>query len=245
MDLLQLSRASGLVLLLIAMMGCEPEKPDPNAPKKAAAAPKADADQLKADRDRLEKLFPRIAGGEWEYEEKIGDAVHQLKTTCLGEKEVGEVRYTFFTTRRDGEPVLTEGYTITPDAVLRISSGENSSNSIEPPMPVLKVPIKQGQNWKWQGRLLEMGISTPAEASLSVTGPVKLKVPYGELETWQISQTYTISPGNDASTITSTQWFAEGIGLVKQETRDGEAVTTAQLVHFTASSTPKPMGEKP
>jgi len=79
-----------------------------------------------------------------------------------------------------------------------------------PPLPLLKKPFEAGETWNWAG--LEGEHESSAE--FEIEGIEILEVFGEEVEAIAV---HSFTERSDGPVIDSTKWFAEGIGLVKEE----------------------------
>jgi len=86
---------------------------------------------------------------------------------------------------------------------------------LEPPQPVVRVPLGVGQRWAWSG---EAG-GRPAHASWVVSGRESVAVHAGTFEeAWRIDMEVRSGDGGDAA-ILRTLWLQPGLGLVEERSR--------------------------
>ncbi|MFW5866715.1 MAG: hypothetical protein ACOCX2_02790 [Armatimonadota bacterium] len=94
-------------------------------------------------------------------------------------------------------------------------------------LPVLMLPPRQGETWP--DPFFEEVTLTTAAVGEQVT------VPAGTFNCVRVEQTYEVPlEGGDVVVETTKQWFARGVGLVKDETWDDDILTTrTELTDYT------------
>jgi hypothetical protein len=143
------------------------------------------------------------------------------ETRIVSSKELNGETVVMLQSLQDGKPIQHETYLVTQAEVRRSRSGSNGNTAIEPPIPVLKLPLEAGKRWTWEGRLSEAGKTRPASAVFHVAAKESLKTPAGEFETFRVGMSMSVGPAEkDRQTQQngSTIWYAPGVGIVKQLT---------------------------
>lgn len=181
-------------------------------------------------------LFPITQGSAWSYE---GDSenvplTQEAKITSSrqdkGNKDGKGHRTVVMAWSLNGKPAQEETYLVTENEVARSKGGEVGETTLDPPLPILKLPLAPGKRWTWQGTLTEPGARPmPATAVAHVAAKEKIKTKAGEFETYRVgiamNITYLDAAGSKQTNAT-TIWFAPGVGIVKQysdqKTPDGE-----------------------
>ncbi|HEY3227367.1 MAG TPA: hypothetical protein VGK61_10285 [Planctomycetota bacterium] len=147
-------------------------------------------------------------GAVWTY--VTGGSEGKVKVT--GREKIGEVETFILTTEIDG--TATEKEYVAVDAtgirMLRQASGDRLTDYAQP-FVRLKLPPVKGDKWEWKG---EIG-KEKATASFTNEGEEEVKVPAGTYKAWKV--TVTIEQG--AAKQTGTNWFAPGVGIVRQQAR--------------------------
>lgn len=114
---------------------------------------------------------------------------------------------------RLGESTIEEEhYAILPHKFALISTAENR---FEPPLPLIKYPLHDQQEWTWSGEVLS-GIATPAEAHLTARSE-SLHLDGGIHPAIRITVALEMqSPGESVVTRELNFWFSPGQGLIQR-----------------------------
>ena len=84
------------------------------------------------------------------------------------------------------------------------------TQDIEPHLPLLKKPFTAGTAWEWTGKEGEI----ESRAEFEIQGIETIEISGRDFEALAVLATVERS---DGARIVSTRWYAEGIGLVKEE----------------------------
>lgn len=145
-------------------------------------------------------------GAVWTY--VTGDKEGKIKVT--GRETIGQVETFVLTTDMAGDTSVKEFITIDATGIrmLRQAAGSNTTD-YNPPIVRLKLPPVDKDTWEWKG---EIG---KEKASIVYTnnGEEEITVPGGKYKAWKISAVMEIGGVKH----TGTNWFAPGIGLIRQQ----------------------------
>lgn len=109
-----------------------------------------------------------------------------------------------------GAELEREEYLLSEESLLL---ARTSSDLFEPPLPVLKFPLRLGEEWSWKGSIRSGDLLVPAEAKvLAIREPIDLP----PSDALKINIVLTIRD-KDSSRRELLFWFVEGEGLVKRQ----------------------------
>jgi hypothetical protein len=179
------------------------------------------------------EYMPMRAGDTWELTVDANGAVETYTNRAVGEN--AEEKAFFYELSTGGSTVLKEGYRVTPEGILRVKGGAAGDEPVEPPLPVLVPPFETGQTWKWEGAVISQAgtVFTTCRAEFKVGPDEKVQVGSETLTARRVDQVFTFKTDTGEQSITESQWFAKGVGVVQQIDKDGDKVTTAKLVKYT------------
>lgn len=138
-------------------------------------------------------------------------AVLSSTTTPGGNSNV-TVDYTL-----NGKSIQKEVYQVTADEISRIKGGAEASGTMDPPLPIVKLPMKSGQTWNWKGTITVGATKVNASSQFTVTGPFLVSTPAGKFSAMKVHSALIINPGPKAVSMPNDSWYSSGIGLVKQK----------------------------
>ncbi|HEU4339768.1 MAG TPA: hypothetical protein VFS19_06840 [Planctomycetota bacterium] len=145
-------------------------------------------------------------GAVWTY--VTGDKEGKIKVT--GRETINQVETFVLTTDMAGDTSVKEFIAIDAAGIrmLRQAAGANATD-YSPPIVRLKLPPADKDTWEWKG---EIG---KEKASIVYTnqGEEEITVPGGKYKAWKISAEMEIGGVKH----TGTNWFAAGIGLIRQQ----------------------------
>ena len=183
--------------------------------------------------------YPLKQGNSWTLNLTIpgvhsGEITHGVITMTVSKvAKVGAFTVASLEIRRDGKLQQTEQYRITPTEIVRIAAGWNAEEKMIPPIPIVQLPMKPEQTWKWQGKVQTKVGTTNAEATFSVLEPEDLPVPAGTFRATQIHAEMVLKPVQKGKVQPKSMpldyWFVPGVGLVQQKLQLPLGILLAQL----------------
>ena len=108
-----------------------------------------------------------------------------------------------------------ETYKVSSTGITQIATARGR---MEPGLMILRVEAKEGDTWKWHGRIFGKGDPSDAGAQVSILRTETLITPAGRYQTILSQVEMKITSDREEIVIPTRYWFAEGIGWVKIET---------------------------
>ena len=160
--------------------------------------------------------FPLRVGDSWTYRSTVGSTEYSQKVLREEKQADGTVRYlvekvagakveTWFS--KAGAWVLMHSE--------RYPEHEALKHDYEPPKQFLKNPLAAGATWDWKGKDITL---SDMEESSEVAGPEEITVLAGKFRAMKIVTRIT----GASIPMTRTDWYADGVGLVKSTTEAGQ-----------------------
>jgi hypothetical protein len=172
--------------------------------------------------------YPLAVGNKWHYQLDIGQPQKQDITLVIAEEETS-----------DGKPLsrlevfsdgvrrqMTEHLMVNEKGVFRVKIGTTSYN---PPLCILKYPVKAGQSWITK---------TTASDGQQLTAMCKqgaeedVQVPAGKYRAIPCTIAIDQQTAKGPMKIVNTYWFVEKIGVVKQKLELNGPVVMMELTKF-------------
>jgi hypothetical protein len=175
-------------------------------------------------------LYPLAKGTKWEYEVNAGgqkmDATQEV-TDVAEAKEKGKPAISTIATNIStpmGKQSLTEEMSADDKGVYRHSM---QGQKLSTPVTAIKYPAKEGD--KWDAKIAMAG--QEADATFEMKKAEKVKVAAGEYTAQPVEMLIKVM----GQEIKATNWYADGVGIIKQEMAlPGGATVTMELKKFTA-----------
>lgn len=203
-----------VVLLVLSLFACS-----------ATAGPKG-----KKPKDKPKKSgdhYPLRPNDTWRYRWTTADGkTGEFETRAIAPVKEGDVTY-HLVERKTGKTTLVDWYS-RPEGWLLVHKQVNPTPDapqlvFQPPRQMLKLPLKTGESWSWEGTGL-MGMRI--KENNTVEAEEEVSVPAGKFHAIRVATSIT-----QGDTITSkTWWFAGGVGMVKSATDNGTVKSTTELV---------------
>ena len=178
----------------------------------------------KKDEKKAVNLYPLVKGTKWEYEVSVaGQKIEATQeVTDVAEAKKGERAVSTIATQMAGQN-LTEEMSADDKGVYRHAM---QGQKLENPIFAIKYPVKAGT--KWNEKLKVMG--QDVDADFEMKKEEKVKVAAGEYTAFPVEMTIKVA----GQTVTATNWYADGVGIVKQEMDAGAFKMSMELKKFTA-----------
>jgi hypothetical protein len=183
--------------------------------------------------------YPLALGTSWTYHlhKDVGPLAHfqgddarmakngMVETTVIahvvGTEDISGITYTRVEATGQGKLANIDWYALTPAGLLHARAVDyvaQSQSDFDPPEVLLGRTLAPGESWNWQDRKGEVSSKKTASAPEQITVPAgsyrAISVRTEMAIPTQISPTQVV-PMN----VTMTQWFAPGVGFVKQDVR--------------------------
>ncbi|MCU0703657.1 MAG: hypothetical protein MUF18_06750 [Fimbriiglobus sp.] len=181
--------------------------------------------QDKKDDKKAANLYPLTKGTKWEYTLKVGgqEIEGTQEVTEVAEAKKGERAVSTISTNI-GPQKITEEMSADDKGVYRHAM---QGQKLETPILAVKYPVKAGT--KWTEKVKVMG--QEADVEFETKDGEKVKVAAGEYTATPVEM--VVKAGGQ--TVNVTTWYAEGVGMVKQEMSLGGQKITMELKKFTAA----------
>ena len=175
--------------------------------------------------------FPLRVGDSWTYR-NTEEGGYTLKVLSEEPQEAGPVRYVV--EFRSGV-IIQNIFSKVSGWVLfhaeNYPEHEGLKATYEPPKQYLPNPLVAGQKWEWTGK---DPTQTEHHESSRVVGSENVTVAAGKFRAMKV---VTEVSGGSAP-ITKTNWYADGVGLVKSITDGGKIKYGSELTDYSFKKTP-------
>ncbi|MEX0716047.1 MAG: hypothetical protein WD066_05645 [Planctomycetaceae bacterium] len=167
--------------------------------------------------------YPLHAGATWHYRVDADGRVVEVTSRVAKIERIDDLELSRIEVAVPGAPApaTTEHLRATPEGIFR---QRFNGLEVEPPLRLLKYPVKEGETWKADfkaGGDAATGVcrALPAE---------EVAVPAGTFQTVVV----LIEVDDGRTTVKTTYWFAENVGVVKQVLNIGGKMVTLELEKY-------------
>ncbi len=214
-----------VIFLAICFLGC-------NSKTKAIEESRKEKESKKVD---WTQYYPLEKGNMWVYGVKAGSNTNLNKYFIIvsGKENVNGTECFvceggIYKKSEDKRKIAQwEYYTISDEglfAVKRAYRNKTLFTNFNPPEPMLKFPLEKGKKWEWQGQIFK---NTSGKFSFEVIGEEEVITPAGTFKAIRVDMKGTAS---DGSSVESSKWYVEGVGVVKEESTTAVGHIVAELV---------------
>lgn len=174
--------------------------------------------------------FPLEAGLTWEYAISSGYQKYKQVVRTLEPTQIGGATAVPLISTVDGSAPETTYY--------RLVEGYYALVAVDPkellpaPIPFLPQQPKRGHKWAFEGQTAILGGIASIVTKSEVAATEEIPVMGEKLPAVKIVSESTIGSGDTALKVASTEWYVEGIGLVKriQQVKSRAGGTTETLI---------------
>ena len=212
-----------LLLSVVLLVSCSQKKKPGDSSK----------DPKKVDKSKVLAYFPLKQDNRWVYEAQVltilsGGKNIETNTVmtykCAGEAKVGTTATVLLEGSFKKRLFQREFYEITDDALIahkRIMYTQDDNeleSQMEPPEPMLKLPMEDFKSWKWAGTMTRIKtkdgeVVTKGKFEFKVAKQEEIKTPAGTFKAYKVEMT---GSANDGSRVRSTRWYAKDVGMVRE-----------------------------
>ncbi len=176
--------------------------------------------------------FPANAGDQWVLKGAGGSKTFMMDIKVVSSKHIGNASESVFQISLNHKPIEEEVYTVNKAGASRTAVGPKASLHMNPPMPLIQYPLRNGDTFTWQGTMKGASLSVPVQNYCQVSGPVTVNTAAGRFHAYQLDMMNVVTVKQNTIHLPSTFWFAPNVGMVKQETAIKGLRVTAALQSY-------------
>ncbi len=164
------------------------------------------ATQLSAEeKQSSHSYYPLEVGNQWHFQLDAGTGVKTKLINRIAEIEtIDGVELARLETLTNGNVVATEHLRKTSEGIFR---HRYNGAKIVPPICLLKFPVKDKENWESDTKIGKVALKVQSSVTRDAA-----EVPAGKYQTLKVK----IDADQSGVKVTSTYWFADQVGIVKQ-----------------------------
>lgn len=172
--------------------------------------------------------YPLVKGHKWEFQiDSQRGQVEAVSEVIKVESKDGVTTATI-EIRQPGQPVkVAETIRVTADKMTRLAFG---FTRLPTPVTMLKFPVTPGDSWTEKIIIRNSEI----EVRTTVREPEELKLPAGAFRAVPVVMEYTFADQKARL----TNWYADGVGVVKQMIERPDLKVVSELKKFTPAKSP-------
>lgn len=172
--------------------------------------------------------YPLVKGHKWEFQiNNQHDLVEAVSEVVKVENKDGVTTATI-EIRQPGQPVkVAETIRVTADKMTRLAFG---FVRLPTPVTMLKFPVTPGDSWTEKITI----VNSEVEVRTTVREAEELKLPAGTFKAVPVVMEYTFADQK----IKLTNWYADGVGIVKQMIERPDRKVVSELRQFIPAKAP-------
>jgi hypothetical protein len=153
--------------------------------------------------------YPLKAGNKWTYQIE-SDSVAKGSANLINQiakiEKIDGVYLARLETIAKGKVAATEHLNVTEKGIFR---NRYNGTEVSPPICILKFPIKKGSTWKTESKVGDEKLSVSCKSDED-----EIEVPAGKFKTVKVVMDAEVAGAGIL--VSTTYWFAQGVGIVKQ-----------------------------
>ncbi|MDX1933059.1 MAG: hypothetical protein SFU56_10680 [Capsulimonadales bacterium] len=150
----------------------------------------------------------------------------------VGKTSDGPNPGTVFEIRKNGKPFRAEIFDVSSEQVRQVAAGLGDRVTMVPPLPLMRLPVREGAEQDWIGVLQFRKVRTPGTAYSRVSAQEIVKTPAGEFGAWRVETVIRTTIEGKPFAFPMTRWFAPGVGMVRQRLYVGNILVEKELVRY-------------
>jgi hypothetical protein len=169
--------------------------------------------------------YPLKAGNKWTYQIE-SDSVAKGSANLINQiakiEKIDGVSLARLETIAKGKVAATEHLNVTEKGIFR---NRYNGTEVSPPICILKFPIKKGSTWKTESKVGDEKLSVSCKSDED-----EIEVPAGKFKTVKVVMDAEVAGAGIL--VSTTYWFAQGVGVVKQHVNINSMQFTLLLEKF-------------
>jgi len=166
--------------------------------------------------------YPLNVNDKWTYDVKAGDKELVVSASVAKIEKIDDKELARIDSEINGKVATTEHLTSNDTGVYR---ARYNGVDFDPPVQILRYPIKEGETWDGETKA---GSETFKYTVRVAKAKDEVEVPAGKFETVKVE----IKLVQNKQSVDSIYWFADGVGIVKQEASIQNTKLTLELQKF-------------
>jgi len=153
--------------------------------------------------------YPLKAGNKWTYQiesDSVAKGSAKLINQIAKIEKIDGVSLARLETIAKGKVAATEHLNATEKGIFR---NRYNGTEVSPPICILKFPIKKGSTWKTESKVGDEKLSVSCKSDED-----EIEVPAGKFKTVKVVMDAEVAGAGIL--VSTTYWFAQGVGIVKQ-----------------------------
>jgi hypothetical protein len=153
--------------------------------------------------------YPLKAGNKWTYQiesDSVAKGSAKLINQIAKIEKIDGVSLARLETIAKGKVAATEHLNVTEKGIFR---NRYNGTEVSPPICILKFPIKKGSTWKTESKVGDEKLSVSCKSDED-----EIEVPAGKFKTVKVVMDAEVAGAGIL--VSTTYWFAQGVGIVKQ-----------------------------
>jgi hypothetical protein len=164
------------------------------------------------------QIFPLMLGQKQTFQVTSDPNQPELQNKITQLRDKNGTKLAVMQTTYKDKLVSVRVYALAPKGLMLVALGSGEPLRFDPPLPMLRFPLKAGDVAKWRGTLVGKKIKQAASALVRVGGAETLTQDNTKRLAYRVDMVIVISRSKDkVERQQTTLWFAPEIGLVREQ----------------------------
>jgi hypothetical protein len=221
-----------LCVVAAVLTGCEAPPPVGGPDMKFLTTPLEGEDT----KGVSQSLLPLTKGNSWQMTSYVpqDNLKNSDKITMVGPITIDGFAGTEVTIQRDGKKWRREAYRLVNNELQLIAAQDENSDLMRynPPIPLLKYPVHEGDSVGWSGSFRLGKTELPAQALSRISGTEKIKTPAGVFTTYRVDTVLVVTQGENEIRFPVVRWLSPGVGFVRRGYADKGRPAYSEVTRF-------------
>lgn len=163
------------------------------------------------------EIFPLAAGQKQTFQVTSDPTAPELINKITQVKEQNGTKLAVMQTTYKGKLVSMRAYAVTPKGLLLLALGNGEPLRFEPPLPLIRFPVKSGGISVWQGKLTGKKIHQTGSALVRTSGTETLTQNKTKRLAYRLDMVIIAKDHDKVNRQQTTLWLTPGIGLIREQ----------------------------
>lgn len=179
-------------------------------------------------------LLPLVKGNNWQMRTATRGQRYTDTTTVSGISSVPGVPGYELTMLRNGQKWRREFYKQDPTGLYLTGMQDETSPlmTLNPPVPLVEYPFREGQSWLWHGTLTLKSTPYPATAYSRISAEEAITTSAGQFKTVRIDTIIILTANGQDIRFPSVRWLAPNVGFVRRGFADKGQPAFSETLQF-------------
>lgn len=184
------------------------------------------------------QLLPLAKGNYWEMEASSGGQTFRERMIVTGPMQVGKEAGMQVQILRGGQLWRIEVYQNKGKGLYLLGFGRNKADLLvlQPPFPISRAEVKEGESLAWKGTVLLQGKPFRASGYSRITSSDNVTITLGRLQAYRLDSVVTMQQPDGPLHFPNARWLNPGIGFIRRGYADNGIAALSEITSYMVGS---------